>query len=156
MWIGLTLLLSAVAGFAAGNTGGNGGSAPSAAAPAQSELRVSTPATPTVVPVVRELDQRRAAVRRELLSARRPAAQAASASELAALYRAARVRLERRPGEAAGEAPLVAQLRSVELAYRGLAAAARHGSKRGWQQAAAAVVQRERDLALLLRSRRWT
>jgi hypothetical protein len=157
VWIGIALLASALAGFSAGNTGSSGGSGGTAqSSSAASVAEAPAKAAPAVSPVVDRLDRRRAAARRRLQAAHRPTTQAAAAADLAAVYRDA-ARAVRR--DAAGDASALAlarHLRAVDLAYVDLAGAARRHDARAWQRARAQVVQRERDLELLLRTHTWT
>jgi hypothetical protein len=157
VWIGIALLASALAGFSAGNTGSSGGSGGSAqSSSAASVAEAPAKAAPAVSPVVERLDRRRAAARRRLEAAHRPTTQAAAAADLASVYRHA-ARAVRR--DAAGDASALAlarHLRAVDLAYVDLAGAARTHNARAWQRARAQVVQRERDLELLLRTHTWT
>jgi hypothetical protein len=110
---------------------------------------------PVVGPVVERLDKRRAAARRQLRAARPPAGQKAVANDLAEIYGDARRSILRAPGKVGSEDRLADNLRRVERAYRRLAAAARGGS-RAWRRATAEVLERERDLELLLRTHTWT
>jgi Protein kinase domain len=157
VWIGIALLASALAGFSAGNTGSSGGSGGTAqSSSAATVAEAPAKAAPAVSPVVDRLDRRRAAARRRLQAAHRPTTQAAAAADLAAVYRDA-ARAVRR--DAAGDASALAlarHLRAVDLAYVDLAGAARRHDARAWQRARAQVVQRERDLELLLRTHTWT
>jgi Protein kinase domain len=157
VWIGIALLASALAGFSAGNTGSSGGSGGTAqSSSAASVAEAPAKAAPAVSPVVDRLDRRRAAARRRLQAAHRPTTQAAAAADLADVYRDA-ARAVRR--DAAGDASALAlarHLRAVDLAYVDLAGAARRHDARAWQRARAQVVQRERDLELLLRTHTWT
>jgi hypothetical protein len=159
-WAGIALVASALAGFAAGN-GRSDERKPvdtGASAPATAE-RTSRPAAdstkPVVGPVVERLDQRRAAARRRLRAARLPAGQKAVANDLAVIYGDARRSILRAPGTVSSEDRLADNLRRVERAYRRLAAAARGGSG-AWRRATAEVLERERDLELLLRTHSWT
>jgi hypothetical protein len=155
-WAGIALLASALAGFATGN--GDNSKTPAAAGPApveQATRPVTEPPRPNVGAVVEKLDRRRAAARRRLRAARRPAGQAAVATHIASVYGDARSSLERAPGKTEQEEQLADQMQAVESAYRQLARAARRGS-RGWRLASEKVLDRERDLELLLRTRTWT
>jgi hypothetical protein len=150
------LLASTVAGFAAGTAGGHGGS-PAASDPAPVAASASSaPAAPVVAPAIAKLDARRTAARRRLSAATRPGRQAATATELAAAYRAARRSIANAPGRVALGQDLRERLARAELAYRELAKAARGGSATAWQAARDETLDRERDLELLLRLNRWT
>jgi hypothetical protein len=156
-WAGIALVASALAGFATGN-GDADDSKPRATAntvPAgQASRPASEPTKPVVGPVVERLDERRAAARRRMRAARRPAGQKAAAGDLAEIYRDARRSILNAPGEATSEGRLADHMLSVERAYRSLASAAREGP-REWQRASDVVLERERDLELLLRTRSW-
>lgn len=156
-WAGIALFASALAGFAAGNGGSDDRKAPVAAAPAaveQTSRPVAESREPTVGPVVERLEKRRAAARRRLRAARHPVGQAAIATDLARIYRDARKSLLRSPADAGQNEQLAARMRAVEGAYGQLARAARRGP-RAWRLAGAEVLERERDLELLLRTRTW-
>jgi serine/threonine protein kinase len=155
---GIALLASALAGFAAGNSDSDERKSPAEAEPAPSEQapRPAMDSTePAVRPVVKQLEKRRAAERRRLREARLPSGQAAVARDLAQAHRDARASLERAPGGASQEARLAEHLLAVERAYRELAAAARRGPT-AWRLASEEVLDRERDLELLLRTHHWT
>jgi hypothetical protein len=156
IWAGIALLASALAGFATGH--GDNSKTPAAPAPApvkQATRPVADAPKPNVGAVVEKLDRRRAAARRQLRAARRPAGQAAVATHIASVYGDARSSLERAPGKTEQEEQLADQMQAVESAYRQLARAARRGS-RAWRLASEKVLDRERDLELLLRTRTWT
>jgi hypothetical protein len=156
-WAGIALLASALAGFAAGNGGSEDRKRPVAAAPAaveQTSRPVAESRRPTVGPVVERLEKRRAVARRRLRAARRPAGQAAIATHLARIYRDAGRSLLRSPAKAGQNEQLADRMRAVERAYGRLARAARRGP-RAWRLASAEVLDSERDLELLLRTRSW-
>jgi serine/threonine protein kinase len=156
-WAGIALIASALAGFATGNGSADDRKTPVAAAPAPTEHAsrpVAEAPKPTVGPVVKRLEGRRAAARRRLRAARRPAGQAAVARHLARVYGDARRSLLGAPGKVDREAQLAASMRAVEGAYRRLSRAPRRGS-RAWRLASAEVLDRERDLELLLRTHSW-
>jgi serine/threonine protein kinase len=155
---GVALLASALAGFAAGNGDSDERKSPAEAgrAPAEQAPRPAVDSTqPAVRPVVKQLEKRRAAGRRRLREARLPSGQAAAARDLAQAHRDARASLERAPGGDSQEARLAEHLLAVERAYRRLAAAARRGPT-AWRLASEEVLDRERDLELLLRTHHWT
>jgi Protein kinase domain len=157
-WAGIALLASALAGFATGNGNAGENKAPATAAPApveQPARPVAEAARPNVGSVVDRLERRRAAARRRLRAARLPAGQAAVATYLARVYGDARRSLQRAPGTSDQEAQLAAQMQAVESAYRQLARAPRQGSG-AWRLASEKVLDRERDLELLLRTHSWT
>jgi serine/threonine protein kinase len=157
-WAGIALVVSALAGFAAGNGGSDDPKSPVEAAspPAEQAPRPAMDSTePAVRPVVQQLEKRRAAGRRRLREARLPSGQAEVARDLAQAHRDARASLERAPGTDSQEARLAEHLLAVERAYRQLATAARRGPT-AWQLASEEVLDRERDLELLLRTHRWT
>jgi serine/threonine protein kinase len=152
-WAGVALLASALAGFATGSSS----DPPAPVAPSEEAARPTPASTPPIVaPVIDRLDKRRTAARRRLQAARLPAKQAAIARRLARIYAGARAALVRAPGTVSLEEPLAARLRGVERAYRELALAAQRGNARGWRAASDTVLDRERDLELLLRTNRWT
>jgi Protein kinase domain len=156
-WAGIALLASALAGFATGNGNAGENKAPATAAPApvdQAARPVAEAPKPNVGPVVDRLERRRAAARRRLRAARLPAGQAAVATYLSDVYGDARRSLERAPGTSDQEAQLAAQMQAVESAYRQLARAPRQGSG-AWRLASEKVLDRERDLELLLRTHSW-
>ena len=155
---GIALVASGLAGFAAGNGNDDDRKAPTAAVTAPAEQPsnpVAESTKPIVGPVVKRLDKRRAAARRRLRGARLPAGQKAVATALARVHRDARRSILRAPGQAASEDVLADHLQGVERAYRRLAAAARRGS-RAWRLASDEVLDRERDLELLLRTHSWS
>lgn len=157
-WVGIALVASGLAGLATGNGNDYGRKAPAAAVPApatQTSRPVAESTKPIVGPVVKRLDKRRAAGRRRLRAARFPAGQKAVATDLARVYRDARRSILRAPRKAASEERLADHLQGVERAYRRLATAARRGS-RAWRLASGEVLDRERDLELLLRTHSWT
>ena len=156
-WAGIALLASALAGFATGNGSSDESKAPAGATARveQAPRQISDSSRPTVGPVVKRLDERRTAARRRLRAARRPSTQAEVATSLAAAYGDARRSLVRAPGSDRLEGRLADQLLAVERAYRRLAAAPRRGSD-AWRVASSEVLERERDLELLLRTNRWT
>jgi serine/threonine protein kinase len=157
-WAGIALLASALAGFATGNGGADDPKPRAAASPAaveQAPRAVADSTKPVVGPVVRRLEERRAAARRRLRAARLPAGQAAVATHLARIYDDARRLLLRAPGRADLEDRLADHMQEVERAYRELAQAARRGSH-AWRQASENVLASERDLELLLRTHSWT
>jgi hypothetical protein len=155
-WAGIALLASALAGFATGNEDNSKTPAAAAPGPVNQATRPATEAPrPNVGAVVEKLQRRRAAARRRLRAARRPAGQAAVATHLASVYGDAGSSLERAPGKAEQEEQLADRMHAVESAYRQLARAARRGS-RAWRLASEKVLDGERDLELLLRTRTWT
>ena len=156
-WAGIALVASALAGFATGNGSADQTKTPVAAAPAPVEKAprpVADSPEPTVGPVVERLEKRRAAARRRLRAARRPAGQLAVASDLARVYGDARKSLLRAPEKTAQNERLADSMRAVETAYLRLARAARRGSG-AWRLASENVQARERDLELLLRTHSW-
>jgi Protein kinase domain len=154
-WAGIALLASALAGFATGNGSADESKTPAAPAAAERPARpVAETPKPNVGPVVKRLERRRAAARQRLRAARLPAGQAAVATDLARIYADARRSLQRAPGKADQEDQLAAQMQAVESAYRELARAPRRGSS-AWRLASDNVLERERDLELLLRNHSW-
>jgi hypothetical protein len=155
-WAGIALLASALAGFATGNGSADQSKTPAAPAAAERPARpVAETPKPNVGPVVKRLERRRAAARQRLRAARLPAGQAAVATDLASIYADARRSLQRTPGKADQEDQLAPQMQAVESAYRELARAPRRGSS-AWRLASENVLERERDLELLLRNHSWT
>jgi Protein kinase domain len=154
-WAGIALIASALAGFATGNGSADQNKTPAAPAAAERPARpVAEAPKPNVGPVVKRLERRRAAARQRLRAARLPAGQAAVATYLAGVYADARGSLQRAPGTSDQEAKLAAQMEAVESAYRELARAPRRGSS-AWRLASEKVLERERDLELLLRNHSW-
>jgi serine/threonine protein kinase len=156
-WAGIALIASALAGFATGNGNADDRKAKVTAAPApveQAPRPVAQSPEPTVGPVVNRLEKRRAAARRRLRAARRPAGQALVATNLARVYRDARKSLLRSSGTTEQERRLAKSMRGVERAYARLARAPRRGS-RAWRLASAEVLKQERELELLLRTHSW-
>jgi protein kinase-like protein len=152
VWAGLLLVASAVAGFAAGNPGETDRAA-SVDSGASADVAAEQRASPAQVDrVFARLDARRASARRQLHSAGRPARQAASARELAAVHRRARLALVRAPGRQRMETQLVARLRRVERAYRRLAVAARRRDAAAWRASSEETRDREVELELLMRT----
>ena len=149
-WIGLALLASALAGLATGNEGGDRDLAPAR----ESVPRATASVPPTVRPLIARLDERRTAARNRLRASKRPARQAALATQLAGIYGEAHASLMKSP-ERAQANRLARHLQAVESSYRALAQAATRGSTRAWQRASEAVRDRERDFELLLRTQRW-
>jgi hypothetical protein len=151
-WIGVALLASALAGFATGNTDADNAPAP-ASGP---RTETSAAGTAVVAPAVEQLDARRAILRRRLREADRPGRQAALARRLATVYGGARAALGPAAARSGPERALAQRLAAVQLAYTDLAAAARRQRSGAWSAARAKVLERERDLELLLRTRRWS
>jgi hypothetical protein len=157
-WVAIALVASGLAGFATGNGNDYGRKAPAAAVPApatQTSRPVAESTKPIVGPVVKRLDKRRAAARRRLRAARVAAGQKTVAADLARVYRDARRSILRAPRKAPSEDRLADHLQGAEGAYWRLATAARRGS-RAWRLASEEVLDRERDLELLLRTHRWS
>jgi serine/threonine-protein kinase len=152
LWAGLLLVASAVAGFAAGSPGTPERSASVSAGPGTVAAAGASASPAQVDRVFARLDDRRAADRRRLTAANRPAVQAATAMALADAHRRARVALVRAPGRQRMETELVERLRRVERSYRRLAAAARHRNAAAWQASREETRDREVDLELLMRT----
>jgi hypothetical protein len=156
-WAGIALIASALAGFATGNGGADESKQPvtAASAPVEPSSRsVAEASSPLVGPAVERLDEQRVAARRRLRAARRPAGQKALATHLAEIYRDTRRTIVEAPGQVRLESRLDEGLANVERAYRELAAAARRGPD-AWRLASEAVLDRERDFELLLRTHSW-
>jgi serine/threonine protein kinase len=156
-WASLALVTSALAGFMAGTGGSDrppASATPARATPPAQTSRATSRAT--VSPVVRRLQSRRVALRRQLREARSAPEQLEAVRDLESAYRHAQVALGREPGMDSLGKSLVTSLGAVAGAYHELAAAAAEPNPEAWLKARAAVRERERDLELLLRSSSWT
>jgi Protein kinase domain len=100
---------------------------------------------------VERLGTRRAALRSELATARRPAGQAAAARALADAYGRAGEALAKRSAALPAAAPIRAALGDTESAYRRLAATARERDRGEWRLAVRDTRHREAQLESALR-----
>lgn len=98
----------------------------------------------SVSPVINRLSAQRAAARRRLRRAKRPATQADAARSLVKAYAKARRALSSQPPASLGGVDLRQTLRGAERAYRRLAQAARSENRRAWRSASRAAVEQER------------
>jgi hypothetical protein len=147
----LALIVSAGSGFALGTSGPSETSSSESAGAVSREARDQRARLADYVSrvdqAVERLGARRAAARRRLRGAERPAAQAAQAEALAAAYGKAGKELAGRPPAEASAAPALGKrLRATARAYRKLAAAARKRDRRAWREARDEALQRERDV----------
>jgi serine/threonine protein kinase len=150
----LALIASAVGGFSLGK------SEPAADPPAPTRPQPQTSTAEleqaeyvrSVSPVIDRLSARRTAARSKLRRARRPEQQAAAARALVRAYADARRQLSAEPPVSLAGARLRDQLRSVERAYRRLAAAANADNPRAWRAASKAAVEHERSFERSLRT----
>jgi serine/threonine kinase PknH len=106
----------------------------------------------SVSPVINRLSAQRAAARRRLRRAKRPASQADAARSLVKAYAKARRALSSQPPASLGGVDLRQTLRGAERAYRRLAQAARSENRRAWRSASRAAVEQERRFERSLRS----
>ena len=143
----VALVVSAVSGFSLGSS--DPAAEPPSASPAQPPPGTAAKLARaeyvrSVSPVIDRLSTQRAAARRRLRRARRPARQADAARSLVKAYAKARRALASQPPASLQGADLRQTLRGAERAYRRLAAAARGENRRAWRSASRAAVEQER------------
>ena len=143
----VALVVSAVSGFSLGSS--DPAAEPPSASPAQPPPGTAAKLARakyvrSLSPVIDRLSTQRAAARRRLRRARRPARQADAARSLVKAYAKARRALASQPPASLQGADLRQTLRGAERAYRRLAAAARGENRRAWRSASRAAVEQER------------
>jgi serine/threonine kinase PknH len=143
----VAVVVSALSGFSLGSS--DPAAEPPRASPAQPPPGTAAKLARakyvrSVSPVIDRLSTQRAAARRRLHRARRPALQADAARSLVKAYARARRALSAQPPASLKGADLRQTLRGAERAYRRLAAAARGENRRAWRSASRAAVEQER------------
>ena len=143
----VALVVSAVSGFSLGSS--DPAAEPPSASPAQPPPGTAAKLARaeyvrSVSPVIDRLSTQRAAARRRLRRARRPARQADAARSLVKAYANAGRALASQPPASLQGADLRQTLRGAERAYRRLAAAARGENRRAWRSASRAAIEQER------------